>query len=477
MLDQPNDAYRILTAGDVPAYLAGLPGLADLLGGGPEDWSCRDVADGNLNAVFLVDGPAGGLCVKQALPYVRVAGESWPMDINRAFFEVSYARRIGAFVSRLAPTIHHFDQTKFVIVMEKLAPHIILRRAMIVGEHYPRVATDVAEYVAAASFFTSDLANPFETKAADQALFSGNVALQRISVDLIFTDPYTVAERNRVTAPLEGWAAAFRADIDLKEAVARARLAYLTHAQSLLHGDLHSGSIMVTPEETRVIDGEFAWVGPSGFDIGNFIAHYVMAWYATPFHGAASGETAHFRGLLAADILTFWQHFETRFLAHWRGFMGAARSFAGCWALPRSPISWRLRMSRQGQGRRPAPWPSHARRCSTRGATAISLPWLPPCRVSRARDPTRIGPARSERAQAAAWARNRASVARAAVTAGPVTTSGAQPATSQCRCEKSGWICMTPPPFSKALRSACGSRLSAARPSTLSTSCWSSSTW
>jgi 5-methylthioribose kinase len=324
MLDQPNDAYRILTAGDVPAYLAGLPGLADLLGGGPEDWSCRDVADGNLNAVFLVDGPAGGLCVKQALPYVRVAGESWPMDINRAFFEVSYARRIGAFVSRLAPTIHHFDQTQFVIVMEKLAPHIILRRAMIVGEHYPRVATDVAEYVAAASFFTSDLANPFETKAADQALFSGNVALQRISVDLIFTDPYTVAERNRVTAPLEGWAAAFRADIDLKEAVARARLAYLTHAQSLLHGDLHSGSIMVTPEETRVIDGEFAWVGPSGFDIGNFIAHYVMAWYATPFHGAASGETAHFRGLLAADILTFWQHFETRFLAHWRGFMGAA---------------------------------------------------------------------------------------------------------------------------------------------------------
>jgi 5-methylthioribose kinase len=323
MLDQPQKPYRILTASDVPAYLAGVPALASLLGGGPEDWSCRDVADGNLNAVFLVDGPAGGLCVKQALPYVRVAGESWPMDVNRAAFEVGYARRVAPFVGRLAPAIHHFDESQFVIVMEKLDPHIILRRAMVTGQHYPRVPVDVAEYVAAASFFTSDLANRFETKAADQTFFSRNLGLQRISVDLIFTDPYTISERNRVTAPLEPWAAAFRADIDLKEAVTRARLAYLTQGQSLLHGDLHSGSIMVTDAETRVIDGEFAWVGPSGFDIGNFIAHYVMAWYATPFH-AAREHAAHFRDLLAADILRFWRHFETRFLDHWRGFAGEA---------------------------------------------------------------------------------------------------------------------------------------------------------
>ncbi|MCB8881985.1 S-methyl-5-thioribose kinase [Acidisoma cellulosilytica] len=324
MLDNPNSDYRILTLADLPAYLAGLPDIAAMLGGGTADWRCEDVADGNLNSVFLVDGPAGGLCVKQALPYVRVAGESWPMDVRRAFFEVSYARRMAPFVGSLAPAIHHFDAAQFIIVMEKLAPHIILRSALIAGAHHPRVPVDVADYIAAASFHTSDLAAPFETKAADQALFAGNIGLQRISVDLVFTDPYVIHERNRVTVPLAGWAAAFRADIDLKEAVTRARLAYLTHAQSLLHGDLHSGSIMVTATETRVIDGEFALIGPSGFDIGNFIAHYVMAWFAKPFHGSGPAETARFRDLLAADILVFWQRFEAQFLAHWRGFAGAA---------------------------------------------------------------------------------------------------------------------------------------------------------
>jgi 5-methylthioribose kinase len=322
MLDTPNPQYRILTASDVPAYLADYPALAAYLGGVPGDWRCRDVADGNLNSVFLVDGPRHGLCVKQALPYVRVAGESWPMDVNRAFFEYQYARRLEPFVGALAPKTHHFDETQFIIVMEKLEPHIILRKAMIAGVHHPRVPVDVADYIAAASFHTSDLGAPFEAKCADQTVFARNTALQRISVDLVFTDPYTIVARNRVIEPLEAWAQALRDDIDLKEAVARARLAYLTKAQSLIHGDLHSGSILVTQAETRIFDGEFAWVGPSGFDIGTFIAHYVMAWYAKPFHAVPPEARSGFRDRVAADIVTFWQRFEAQFLEHWRAYEG-----------------------------------------------------------------------------------------------------------------------------------------------------------
>ncbi len=40
---------------------------------------CREVGDGNINFVYILEGPTGGLCVKQALPYVRIVGESWPL--------------------------------------------------------------------------------------------------------------------------------------------------------------------------------------------------------------------------------------------------------------------------------------------------------------------------------------------------------------------------------------------------------------
>ena len=332
--------YRILDGAGVADWLASAPELSAILGGPPSSWRVRDVADGNLNSVFLVDGPEGGLCVKQSLPYVRVAKDTWPLDVERARYEAAYIARLAPFVGALAPKLHRFDADLRVIAMEKLAPHIILRNGLIAGRRYPRVASDIAEYVAKASLYTSDIGAPFETRAQDIALFSQNLALQRISVDLVFTDPYTESWRNKVSKPLEPWAAALRRDSDVKGAVARLRLAYLTKAQSLLHGDLHSGSIMVTAQETRVIDGEFAWVGPSGFDVGNFLAHLVIAWFAKPFHGASPKEVAAYRTALEVDIVEFWRVFRRLFLelaplaansgdglpaSHFRDPIGAAR--------------------------------------------------------------------------------------------------------------------------------------------------------
>ena len=48
----------------------------------PTEWLVREVGDGNLNLVFIVTGPAGGVVVKQALPYVRLVGESWPLPLS-----------------------------------------------------------------------------------------------------------------------------------------------------------------------------------------------------------------------------------------------------------------------------------------------------------------------------------------------------------------------------------------------------------
>lgn len=303
--------YQVLDESGVRRWLCGLPALAQKLGGPPDAWRIRDVADGNLNSVFLVDGPDGALCVKQSLPYVRVAKDDWPLDVERAAFEAAYIARVAPYVGSLAPKLHHFDPGLRTLAMEKLAPHVILRGAFVAGRHFPRVAADIANYVAETAVRTSDLAAPFEARAADLAIFPRNVALQRITVDLAFIDPYARAARNRILPALEPWAAHLREDAAIKSAVARLRWAYLSKAQALLHGDLHSGSVMATDDETKVIDGEFACVGPIGFDVGNFLAHLAIAWYAAPFR---PGDAPAFRARLEADIVTFWQGFRTRFL-------------------------------------------------------------------------------------------------------------------------------------------------------------------
>ena len=81
VLDTPEGYTRLDTA-SLADYLAGLPALRARLGGSPSAWRIREVGDGNLNQVFLVDGPDGSLCVKQSMPHIR-AIESWRLSVER----------------------------------------------------------------------------------------------------------------------------------------------------------------------------------------------------------------------------------------------------------------------------------------------------------------------------------------------------------------------------------------------------------
>jgi 5-methylthioribose kinase len=313
-------AYRTLDPPGLVALLAGLHDLRALLGSPPDAWQVSEVGDGNLNLVFIVDGPKGSVCVKQALPYVRAAGPSWPIPLERAYFEHSYYVAVAPFVGNLIPKIYHYDPELYCIVMERLSPHIIVRHGLIAGRRYRNLAHDMGEYVARACFFTSDLASPFERKMDGIARFAGNTALMRISVDLIFRDPYVADARNRHTSPqLDDVVARLRRDGPLKAAVARFGQKFLTEAQSLIHGDLHSGSVMVSENDTRVIDPEFAFYGPIGFDLGAFFGNLLLSWCSQPGYATSNDDRLAYQDWILDQAKTFWETFRSRFLALWAG--------------------------------------------------------------------------------------------------------------------------------------------------------------
>jgi len=310
--------YRSLEPTGVRALLGGLPDIRLRLGGRPEQWQIREVGDGNLNLVFIVEGSDGSVCVKQALPYVRAAGPSWPMSLDRAFFERSYYLSVAPHVGPLVPEVYHYDAELYCLIMERLSPHIILRQGLMYGRRYPNLARDIGEYVSRACFFTSDLAWPFERKMDGIALFAGNKALIRITVDLIFADPYRASARNRHTSPkLDAVAARFRRDAALKLAVARFGQKFINDPQALVHGDLHSGSVMVTENDSRVIDPEFAFYGPIGFDLGAFFGNLLLSWYSQPGHATPGDDRVGYQRWILEQVDIFWQTFRNRFLTLW----------------------------------------------------------------------------------------------------------------------------------------------------------------
>jgi 5-methylthioribose kinase len=203
-------------------------------------------------------------------------------------------------------------------VMECLSPHIILRQGLIAGRRYPNVARDVAEYIARASFFTSDFARPFEQKMDGIALFARNKELVRITVDLVFCDPYRSSERNHHTSPqLDEIVAELRGDSRVKVAAAHFGRKFLNEVQALVHGDLHSGSVMVTEDDTRVIDPEFAFYGPIGFDLGAFLGNLLLSWYSQPGHATERDNRIAYQQWLLEQVETFWESFRRSFVALW----------------------------------------------------------------------------------------------------------------------------------------------------------------
>src|SRR5947209_17977679 len=138
--------YRILHEAALRDYLAGVPELAALLGGQPASWSITEVGDGNLNLVFIVKGASGGVAVKQALPYVRLVGESWPLPLSRSHYEYQALTRQARLAPGLVPAVLHHDETLALIVMELLEPHIIMRKGLIAGTLYPRFVGDIATF-------------------------------------------------------------------------------------------------------------------------------------------------------------------------------------------------------------------------------------------------------------------------------------------------------------------------------------------
>lgn len=319
----PGDEYRILRDDDLRNYLARLPAMAARLGGSPTAWSISEVGDGNLNLVFIVKGTKSGIAVKQALPYVRLVGESWPLPLSRSHYEHLALVNQARLAPGLVPAVLHHDETLALIAMELLEPHIIMRKGLVAGTSYPRFVEDITTFLARTLFFSSDLAIPAAQKKEGIAAFVGNHALCKITEDLIFTDPYRIAEQNRWTSPwLDATAAAFREDLDLHVAISRLKLKFMGHPEALIHGDLHTGSIMVTESETLVIDPEFAFYGPMGFDLGAVLGNLIMGYLASDGHERSPGERRAFEAWMLETIENVWLEFSRKFIGLWRAEAG-----------------------------------------------------------------------------------------------------------------------------------------------------------
>jgi 5-methylthioribose kinase len=326
-LQVPAD-YTEQSVASLPRYLAmHVPKAMQVLGAASaDDLDCVEMGDGNLNLVFIVSNAKtttttnanNKVIVKQALPYVRCVGESWPLTLKRAFFEYTALEAEKKACPEFVPDLYYFSEKDALIVMQYLAPPIqILRKGLIQGIRYPTMAADMGTFCAKTLFRTSGFSLSATALRQEVQFWSQNREMCELTEQVVFTEPYITADNNRWTSPqLDEDKKAIEHDTELKLAAAGWKTKFVTQTEALIHADLHSGSVMCAEadHQTFVIDPEFAFYGPAAFDTGAFVANLFLAYVSQGGHRPGDNEYAEW---ILAQIQTLWQTFEAQFIALW----------------------------------------------------------------------------------------------------------------------------------------------------------------
>ncbi len=214
--------------------------------GADENPSGEALAGGVSSEIWRVDLARGPVCVKRALPRLRVA-QVWEAPVVRNRYEYEWFRIASAAAPGAVPEVLARDESAFVMEYLDPARHPVWKELRRQGRADAPFAAQVGRHLAKIHASTTGVAELFPT---DDIFYA------------IRLEPYLVATARR-HPELE------------------ARLAYLVKCTAttklcLVHGDVSPKNILAGPRGPVFLDAECAWFGDPAFDLAFCLNHLLL---------------------------------------------------------------------------------------------------------------------------------------------------------------------------------------------------------
>lgn len=241
--------------------------------------TCQEIGDGNLNYVFRVQNAADGksIIIKHSGEDTRAkSGRKINVDRNRIESEILV--RHSQLAGDCVPKVYSYDPVMCCCVMEDLKDYAVMRKALLEHRSFPFFAQQISSYLADITLATTDVAMDHKQKK-EQVKRYINPDLCSITEQLVYSDSVgNFSGKNHTVAALDSFVQQeIYGDGALRLEAAKLKFDFMNHAQALIHGDLHTGSIFINDRQIKVFDPEFACYAPIGYDVGNVIAHLLFA--------------------------------------------------------------------------------------------------------------------------------------------------------------------------------------------------------
>eukprot|EP01084_Bolivina_argentea_P305894 528479_1 len=295
-----------------------------------QPWKAKECGDGNINYIFVVEGCNGSVVVKQAPPFIRLVGPDWALKQQRLGFEVTYTQKVLQCSPQHAPKIYLVDNDAYLFAMEDLnTSHMVVFRGCIakgIGiDEYPSIGQHIGIMTGNMLFKTSDLCLGVEDKWNALKSFCDNNEMVCITEQVIFEEPFCTAKNNRyqendeyktLCPQMVETVQKMRSDSTVIRTVFDLRRKFRNLHQALVHGDLHTGSVMCNKDRSVAIDAEFSYYGPMFVDVGLFMGNMLLAAFSQQLYDK-NGDRAAYVDYLCKQTVVFYNTFYERFVELW----------------------------------------------------------------------------------------------------------------------------------------------------------------
>ena len=256
---------------DILHYIDNTPFLKDFLG--DTSLHVNEIGDGNLNFIFRAQGDQKSLIIKYAPPYLRLLGEDFILPQNRICVEMHTLAYFKTIAPLYIPTIYHTDEKEFLFAMEDLRDFGTLQKVQL------QSPISLHVYAKLGAFLAKVYAHKPPLHPDD---YYENATLKNISENYIFRFPH-IANHEALSIPL--FFKPLAKDEAFLNGMETLTKLFLDAKETLIHGDLHTGSVMIQGDDIAIIDAEFSFFGPLGFDMGNLFAHILFGEIYALFEG------------------------------------------------------------------------------------------------------------------------------------------------------------------------------------------------
>ena len=296
----------------MPELDISLPIQISMVGEGSQE----EDGDGYVNYIFRIQSEQYAYVLKQGRPLGRMTGN--PMNMERNKLEYDAMRIFYSIAPEYVPYLVFHDEENHVFVMEDVSRLSVSRFQFNKNIIYPFYGRQCGEYLARTAFYTSEYYLSREQYADLQMRFA-NVEMRRVMEDGMFLERFGMGSDENLGPEFRDFCEDISTDSRYVTELYKIRRSYMSHADALIHSDFHTSNIFASEEEMKVIDMEFAFMGPFGYDLGYLTGNLISQYCAACFKPYASEEERRvIKSYFLATIKSLYEIYFMEFASCWR---------------------------------------------------------------------------------------------------------------------------------------------------------------